>query len=378
MIIKNWLAKAKFKIIDNYNANNSVKEDIYNINLKRMLYCSILALPLSLFLIILYSYRLKGLSDIEYTWQLSIVISNSIIFIFMGALAIISYILIKRKTINFTAKILPLIGVSFLLLAGIATTVLDQLVITNITPIIMTIAIVSLAFYLRPYMAVILFILTFIAFYFSIAITQDNPTELLSIRANFFSIIFIAIGLTYILWKSKVTSILYKKQIEHLAYYDQMTLLYNRYSFQELLIKEKESIEKNNHSSCLIIMDLDNFKVINDKYGHPNGDKLIVNLARLLIDNLDKEYKISRWGGDEFLILLPETTLEQARIIAEKIRIIVSQYDLILNGDSIAITSSFGVLDLNTNNIDLEKAYKKVDEALYLAKEKGKNRVELV
>ena len=173
---------------------------------------------------------------------------------------------------------------------------------------------------------------------------------------------------------------LLEKQNEELklyAYYDSLTKLLNRRSMESLLKSELDRIQRYQNHSCIIILDLDYFKDVNDTYGHPIGDLLLIEIADLLKNELRSADQIARWGGEEYLVLLPHVSYLQGVKVAEKLRESIEKKQFLLNEFDVHITASFGVVELNhhTNNT-LEIAYKEVDRSLYRAKELGRNRVE--
>ncbi len=155
---------------------------------------------------------------------------------------------------------------------------------------------------------------------------------------------------------------------------DYLTELYNRNKFEELL--EEEILKFKNQQAqvfSLIVMDIDNFKKINDSFGHLLGDTVLQNIAKILTISSRENDIVARWGGEEFVIILPNTNLEQATIYAEKIRITVNNYDF-QNINS--VTCSFGLSQFHNSDSKVD-FFKRADEALYRAKALGKNRVEL-
>ncbi|ACL69988.1 sensor domain-containing diguanylate cyclase [Halothermothrix orenii] len=169
-------------------------------------------------------------------------------------------------------------------------------------------------------------------------------------------------------------ALLYKKQ-EEMANRDGLTGLYNHAYFQNrlhLLLKQE-----NKHPLTLIIMDIDNFKQVNDRFGHLVGDKVLKELAHLLKHNLREGDLIARYGGEEFAIILPETELKQGEFIAKRLRKLISDNEIVLdNNRSLYITVSIGVAQYN-KKWSQEEFIDKADQALYKAKEAGKNRVTL-
>ncbi|WP_072679940.1 diguanylate cyclase [Arcobacter sp. LA11] len=155
---------------------------------------------------------------------------------------------------------------------------------------------------------------------------------------------------------------------------DYLTKLINRNKFEELLDKEIERFKIDNHYLfSILIIDIDNFKSINDSFGHLFGDHILQEVARTLTLSSRETDIVARWGGEEFVVILPNTNLEKAAITAEKIRIsILNQHFEKINN----LTCSFGVAHFHNSDSKID-FFKRADEALYRAKALGKNRVEL-
>jgi len=158
----------------------------------------------------------------------------------------------------------------------------------------------------------------------------------------------------------------HKKELENRAYFDALTKVYNRYGFN------KHLNELSNKKFSLIFCDIDHFKKINDTYGHDAGDMVLKKVASILKKNLRKNDIIGRWGGEEFLILLPETELENAKKVAEKLRKTIEKENFNIPQQ---VTCSFGISE-HQENEDIESTIKRADELLYKAKNGGRNKVE--
>ena len=162
-------------------------------------------------------------------------------------------------------------------------------------------------------------------------------------------------------------------KLKHLATIDSLTSIYNRRKFNEVLSYELRRDERYPGGLSLVICDLDNFKRINDTYGHITGDEVLKSFASMVKDLIRNSDTFARWGGEEFVLLLPETGFETAMQIAEKIR---QETENFLFSDTCTITASFGVtqfLEGDTETALINRA----DEALYKAKTNGRNRLEL-
>lgn len=159
--------------------------------------------------------------------------------------------------------------------------------------------------------------------------------------------------------------------IEKLAVTDTLTHISNRFGFETKLNNEIARAKRFNETLSLILFDLDNFKPVNDTYGHTRGDELLCSVADLLTSHLRNIDLPVRWGGDEFMILLVNTPLNDAKKLAEKFRIMIAQQPDI---KSLGVTASFGVVALNPNE-DAKHFIIRADNALYDSKNSGRNKV---
>jgi len=170
-------------------------------------------------------------------------------------------------------------------------------------------------------------------------------------------------------------------RLYNMAVYDALTGIYNRGAIIERANKElslmKRRIINGEPPKCLgiIMTDLDHFKKINDTYGHQAGDKVLCEFTERIRQSL-REYDIyGRWGGEEFVILLPETDHRKAAAAAERLRKIIMEEPFSINGTSLNITASFGVTCCYDPYESFDTLLAKADEAMYKAKESGRNRV---
>lgn len=164
-------------------------------------------------------------------------------------------------------------------------------------------------------------------------------------------------------------------ELHTLSTIDSLTKIYNRGYFFALsndifLISEREK-----KKVSLLMLDIDHFKKINDNHGHQTGDFVLEHLAKKIKKLMRKSDIFARIGGEEFAILLNNTSLKRAKIIADKVRSTVEDSVFSHNSVPIKITLSIGISELNENNCSIEDLYKQADEQLYRAKENGRNRV---
>lgn len=157
---------------------------------------------------------------------------------------------------------------------------------------------------------------------------------------------------------------------------DQLTGIYNRVKFDDVIDMEMSRSIRLNSPLSMLIFDIDNFKQVNDRYGHHCGDRVIKTIADTVKVLLRKHDYFIRWGGEEFLILLPHTDGPNAAKLADRLRIEIEQCR-IDNGDSpVSVTCSFGVTSLRQGE-DAENLTRRADDLLYKAKNSGRNRIEV-
>ena len=156
--------------------------------------------------------------------------------------------------------------------------------------------------------------------------------------------------------------------------HDALTGLHNRRYFNERLIDEVDRAKRYGATITLLLCDIDHFKIVNDTYGHPVGDEVLVGLAGVFHNNLRKTDLVARFGGEEFAIVLLNTEKEKAFEIAENLRIAVAGLHLTKN-EQIKVTISIGISTLGQNTNSYDGLINQADKALYLAKSQGRNRV---
>jgi diguanylate cyclase (GGDEF)-like protein len=133
-------------------------------------------------------------------------------------------------------------------------------------------------------------------------------------------------------------------------------------------------VKRNGRAFSLVMMDIDRFKEVNDTLGHPAGDQILIHVAEFLRHGTRETDEISRWGGEEFLILLQDTELSDAVDQAERLRAALSERRFPVEGTPVGITASFG-LGAFTGDQSLQALLKQIDARLYQAKNQGRNRV---
>ncbi|MEA3419566.1 MAG: GGDEF domain-containing protein, partial [Campylobacterota bacterium] len=168
-----------------------------------------------------------------------------------------------------------------------------------------------------------------------------------------------------------------KRQLIGLASIDDLTGVMNRRVFDAEFKRDFSNTSRFGNDLSLIMMDIDNYKIINDNHGHFIGDLVLKMFSEEVASLLRKGDLFSRWGGDEFSILLPQTSTENALKVAEKIRVAVKNMHIQTDHDPVTFTVSFGVSGYLSSDTDIVEMVERADNALYEAKETGRDRTVL-
>ena len=167
-----------------------------------------------------------------------------------------------------------------------------------------------------------------------------------------------------------------------LAVIDPLTGLHNRRYALNHLDRHIAKAEQTQRALAVLVIDIDHFKPINDTFGHQNGDRVLVEVTRILKDNLRASDLVSRFGGEEFLVTMPDTSIEEAEAIAQRLRRSVACASIALDrGRSTSVTLSIGATiwtpDASVNRTTKDMLIAQADAALYAAKSNGRNKVSL-
>jgi len=167
-----------------------------------------------------------------------------------------------------------------------------------------------------------------------------------------------------------------RKQMEALAMHDGLTGLLNRRAIEEYAEAEFNMARRKDHAMSVILLDIDHFKNVNDQFGHKFGDVVLRRVAQTLKEGLRNYDRVGRWGGEEFLLILPDTELKDAVTVGERLRSKIAATLISLeNGESFSIHISLGVACITGKFQSLTKLIDAADQALYQAKQTGRNRV---
>jgi diguanylate cyclase (GGDEF)-like protein len=167
----------------------------------------------------------------------------------------------------------------------------------------------------------------------------------------------------------------FREQLRVLSITDPLTGLHNRRYITQRIMEEFHESKRYGRDLSIMIIDIDNFKSINDTYGHPAGDEVLRQLAGILEGERRKSDVVGRYGGEEFVIIMPHTKKQEAAVMAERLRKKIKAYAFNTGSEKSSLTISIGVSSLTENIYDMDDLLKIADKALYQAKGQGKNKV---
>jgi diguanylate cyclase (GGDEF)-like protein len=184
----------------------------------------------------------------------------------------------------------------------------------------------------------------------------------------------IAMIASELLYRIRSDQFILQRELRQLASIDALTGLHNRRELERRIAREMSRSRRHDTPLSVVIGDLDLFKQVNDRYGHAVGDDVLRSVGERMRENLRAEDLAVRWGGEEFLLMLPDTDLEEAVRVADKIRKAVAERPVAGEECKVAVTISFGVARFDGHE-SLGELVRRADDAMYRAKSEGRNRV---
>ena len=182
--------------------------------------------------------------------------------------------------------------------------------------------------------------------------------------------------LGYVILAQDITeSALFTRKLEEMAYNDSLTGILNRSSFTSLALAQFKRVKRTGRGSFVIMLDIDHFKNINDTYGHPFGDHVLVSIAERIKEILRPYDLFARYGGEEFILYITDVTGKSVMELAERARHAVCGTPMEIQGVKLTVSASFGVAPVGIGEDTFHDAVRYADEALYRAKREGRNRV---
>lgn len=369
-----------------------IKDEIYLININRVFYLSLASIPMRIFSILIFMNRSPAVNEREALWQRGIISSHTSYLVLLLILLGLSNKYRKLDKPNLLMIGTVHVAVAASLLFGVIITLVDQLAMPSITPYVIANVAVGVIFLINPLHTLNIYIVGYLIYYFGMGILQPDASILLSNRINGITTTVLGILLAIILWSSNVKNLKQKNfiicqqkelekindELQYLASHDSLTGLLNRRCFEDKVSSEILRIQRYEQESALLILDIDNFKEINDKYGHPVGDSILQGFSSLIKAELRETDVFARIGGEEFAILLINTDVEAGRRVAEKIRGLIEKETFVIDNQEVHLTVSIGVTSMDDGTENYAEIYRFADRALYRAKTQGKNKIDIV
>jgi diguanylate cyclase (GGDEF)-like protein len=333
-------------------------------------------------------WRQHGDGEVTH-WKLALLVTHLLMGLSFGSLAWLTR-MVQFVPNSRLGKALPLLVMCLGLLFVTGFAAIDQWVTPSITPFVIGALACSLAVALRPVSSAWIFAGAYLLFAYAMGITQTDPQALLSNRLNGLAAVVMAWALSFLLWRNFTTISLQQAQLakantelqnkqrelQRLTRLDGLTGLYNRSTFVEVSRQELARAKRQASNTTILLLDLDFFKRVNDTWGHPAGDAVLKNVAFIANNTVRATDLVGRLGGEEFIILLPNISLEAARGLAEKLRANIERHPTPWESSVIKTTISIGLASTTAaENRDFDLLYTAADKALYQAKERGRNQV---
>lgn len=201
-----------------------------------------------------------------------------------------------------------------------------------------------------------------------------SPEFKLRLIYSFLTVTFLSALYEYSREQSYKHALELSKKYQQLAHFDPLTQLSNRRDALSILKREQARKTRSKETLSIILCDVDHFKKVNDLYGHNAGDAVLVDLAKIFSQSIRKQDSVARWGGEEFLFILPQTSAMSANVFAEKIQHSLQKHPVHYEGKTINVTVSMGIEQFNSRQ-SIDEVINNADRYLYQAKNSGRNQI---
>lgn len=358
---------SKLFLIIKKEYKNEFFQEIYLENCLRIIIC---AIPITIIEIVIF--LLHNNHDILKN-------KNVIIFIiiFNAILIPILFTIYKKFNKAHNVKAILLFYQIGMLFLACAMSLMIQSDFASINVYIIALFIISAFIFTPPLESIILYFSVYILFFFLLPFYQINPLGILILRSNAFIMTLLAWLLSRMVYRLKIKSFINYKTIEEkntqlqdCSIRDSMTSLLNHASIYKKLEEEVERVKNNKCKLCIAMIDIDDFKMVNDNFGHIFGDCVLVELSKLLIQSCRITDFVGRYGGEEFILVLPNTSQQDAFYLVERIRSNIEDMEF---ENKIHITVSVGFSEYKSGTA--KELIHCADNKLYQAKHDGKNNV---
>jgi diguanylate cyclase (GGDEF)-like protein len=361
-------------------------------NIQRLRWLIPVFLLVNLLLLTVFALDASPGTPVQLDWRQAVMRVYAVTAVVLLVLVLGTWRVTRRNRVDGWLRALQFAAPMVFLLFTIALTVLDQRVTPNISPYLLGCMSISLLFLLPPATAAWLFSIGYALFFVGIGLTQSDATLLLTNRGNGLGAAVLALVMAFGLWQRNTQYALLQRELTArnaalekqqgelvwLATRDALTGLYNRGEFLRLAELELKRTQRHGGFTSAIVIDLDFFKTINDRHGHPAGDRVLAHVAQTLRGGVRATDVVARIGGEEFMILLPNTDIDAASVLSEKLRGLLHDSPAVISSElQIPVTGSFGVGCMpGGRGGTVASLYAAADNALYEAKRRGRDRVE--
>lgn len=264
------------------------------------------------------------------------------------------------------------------LIFGCSLSVVPQNEIVTINTYIIVVFGSAAFIFIPPLASAAIYLSVYLGFFLALPYYQANNDIVEILRVNAFIMNFFAWLLSRIGYRARIVSLINKKEIEtknlllkKLAIKDSLTSLINHENSYKRLHEEVKRSKRIKYPLSVMMLDIDNYKAVNDQHGHQVGDEVVVQVSNIILDTCRTTDIIGRYGGDEFITILPNTAIDDAVSLAERVRMNIKNTEF-KNG--VHITVSGGIAEFHGESVD--ELIKNADTLLYKAKANGRNRFE--
>lgn len=380
-----FFKKSNLNLSEEQKAN--IVSDIDIANFARMKLILIIFVIVEILFILFNDIPYSINSSSNIIWNDSRFLILHLLLLFVSIIGLILIKILTKHIRNRFKKLhkflIPILTISILSLMAIING-LDQIKSEYISSVfIANLIIFSTIIMLKFPLNLAVYTVPFLTYLGELITFQHNTELLFSNIINglifFIAVILISTEIYNYRYHEIAKNIVLEKTIFKLNYmssHDPLTGLLNRRSFEIQISEKMGIINEARGLAALIIIDIDYFKHVNDKFGHPIGDIALKEVSNIIIEHIRTTDLATRWGGEEFLIFLFQTSLDEAYVLADNIRLAIQNKVIQTDEFPIHITASFGVSILKDNfSNSFDASYKAADTALYKAKHQGRNQV---
>jgi diguanylate cyclase (GGDEF)-like protein len=326
----------------------------------------------------------------QIAWAHHIAMAHAVMAVLIGSVGWMARRAQALPDVGGLGRWLPKVASLAVLLWAVVLTRMDQAIGSGISAFINASLAIGMVFLLRPRTVLLLQLSAWLALAVLLHGTTDDPARLTTLRMNAATACALAMLVSTLLWRRYVQAELLQRaladtnrqleqqraELETLATRDPLTGLFNRREFVHRAQQALAQAQRHDQALAVLMVDLDHFKSINDRFGHPVGDEVLRQVTYLMLQSVRQTDCLARLGGEEFALLLPCTPASNALHLADKLRQKLADTPVAPLGEP--ITASLGLSCLTTGKpLTLDTLLQRADQALYRAKDLGRNRTEV-